>query len=657
MASRRKTSSGPSVIRRERGIRAPLIFAVIAMGAIAWAASRWFSAGNDTPPPPAPAPERVTADTETEPGSKEASEAPRLRAEAKDESLPQKLLEEANKALPAPAPRKQEAKQRPAPLAPADAAKEAAPLSPPPAPRPVKREAPVVAKRSLAELREAAEAGEAEGQYQLGRAYLTGAGAKTDPIEAVAWFILAAARGHALARDERDKHLAAFEPNDRIAAAYRAKALGPIIPAGWSTDPDSGTAVWLPSWFRNGVFKLELDVPAAEGVAEGEGKMVLTAGLRGYFDDRTFEGRFSRGYFFGRQVMAQPFEMLPTNAYLVRLPDSGTGAFKGTAFWVQNEFRVAIAIHLCDKRSRLLAVVPDRFKVLDDAAVNAVIGEAARIYAGLCPTAEFADVTVLPAAHQRVIDRGYTVFEPKLAEASVEGIGTQAFKILHFENHAAIAHRREVREQERLSEIEAMRQKRLRNKAAAEARAMPDVRGLRLGMTLQQVRTLFADEIAEWKPPWNPKRKFHPYAQFSQSIRLEDGAKFNATFTSPVNGSELFRFGYEQTLPNGPSVDSLTADLVAKYGEPDEVNWRGNVWTYHLVSQRPERVAAGAFMRLSYLPHGSDGSAAVTHFSIGIYDYGLGGGDESDAYQARLAAESAARKAQQEKEKSDKVKF
>ncbi len=445
MASRRKTGQGPSVVRRARGFRAPLIIAVIAMGAIALAASGWFSADDNTSQPPAPAPEQVTADAKAELGSKEASESPPLRAEAKDESLPQKLLEEANEVLPAPAPapRKQEAKQRPAAVA---------------------------VKRSPAELRQAAEAGGAEGQYQLGRAYLTGAGAKTDPTEAVAWFILAAARGHASARDERDKHLAAFEPNDRIAAAYRARALGPIIPAGWSEDPDSGTAVWLPSWFRNGIFKLELDVSAADGVAEGEGKMVLTAGLRGYFTDRTFEGLFSRGYFFGRQIMAQPFEMLPTDAYLVRLPDSGTGAFKGTAFWVQNRFGVAIAIHLCDKQSRLLAVVPDRFKVLDDAAVNAVIGEAARIYAGLCPTSEFAKVTVLPAAHQRVIDRGRTVFEPKLAEASVDGIDTQAFKILHFKNHAAIAHQREVRKQERLREKEANRQKRLRNKAAAEAR-------------------------------------------------------------------------------------------------------------------------------------------------------------------------------------------
>ena len=601
MASRRKTGTGPTVIRRRRGIRAPLIIAVIAMAAIAAAASHWFSAGDDTSQAPAPAPKRVTADAEPESGRNAESEAPRLRAAAKDE--------------------------------------------------------PVAPKPSLPELREAAEAGEAEGQYQLGRAYLAGAGVKADPIEAVAWFILAAARGHALARGDRDKRLAAFEANDRIAAAYRARALGPIIPAGWSQDPESGTAVWLPSWFRNGVFKLQLDVPAAEGVAEGEGKAVLTAGLRGYFDDRTFEGHFSRGYFFGQKVMAQPFEMLPTDAYLVRLPDSGTGPFTGTAFWFQNRFGIAIAIHLCDKTSELLAVVPDGFKVLDDAAVNAVIGEAARVYAGLCPTSEFADVTVLPAAHQRVIDRGHTAFEPKLAEASVDGIDTQAFKILHFENHAAIAHQREVREQERLREKEANRQKRLRNKAAAEARATPNVRGLRLGMTLQQVRTLFADEIAEWKPPWDPKRKLPPYAQFSQAIRLTDGAKFNAKFTSPVNGSQLFSFGYEQTLRNGPSVDILKADLKAKYGAPDEVDWRGNVWTYHLVSQRPKRVAGGAFMRLRYLPHGSEGSAAVTYFSIGINDYGLGDSDESDAYQARLAAESDARKAQQEKEKSDEVRF
>ncbi len=412
-ASRQKTGTGPTVVRRGRGIRAPLIIAVVAMAAIAAAASHWFSAGDDTSQAPAPAPKRVTADAEPEPGRNAESEAPRLRAESKDESV---------------------------------------------APKP-----------SLAELREAAEAGEAEGQYQLGRAYLTGAAVKADPIEAVAWFILAAARGHALARDERDKRLAAFEANDRIAAAYKARALGPIIPAGWSQDPESGTAVWLPSWFRNGVFKLELDVSAADGVAEGEGKMVLTAGLRGYFTDRTFEGLFSRGYFFGQQVMAQPFEMLPTDAYLVRLPDSRAGPFKGTAFWVQNRFGVAIAIHLCDKRSRLLAVVPDGFKVLDDAAVNAVIGEAARIYAGLCPTGESAKVTVLPAAHQRVIDRGRTAFEPKLAEARVDGIDRQAFKISRFKNHAAIAHRREVRKQERLREKEAKRQKRIRNKAAAEA--------------------------------------------------------------------------------------------------------------------------------------------------------------------------------------------
>lgn len=618
MALKPKVRSGRSVVRRKFGIRMPVILAAIGIGAIVYAASQWYSADDDASQPPAP--ETVTADTEAE------SEAPPVVAEIQDAPR-QEPLEAVEEAPPAP----------PEPEASVE------PLSEPLEP-------------SQAEARAPTEADQAEQQYRLGRAHLTGDGVKADPIEAVAWFILAAARGHEAARVERDKHLAAFEAKDRIAAAFRARALEPIIPAGWSADPVSGAMVWLPSWFRNGVFKLELDVPAADGRAEGAGKAVLTAGLRGYFTDRTFEDQFRNGYFFGERVIEQPFEMLPTDAYLVRLPDSGAGAAKGVAFWGKNRFGVAIAIHLCEEHSDLLAVVPDGFDVLDDTAVNAVIGEAARVYAGLCPTGVFADVTVVPAAHRRVIDRDSTVFEPMLAEATVDGMDSQAFKILHFKNHAAVAHEREVARLEKLREKEAARLKRERDKAAAAARGMPDVRGLRLGMMVPQVRALFADQIAAWQPPWDPNREPHPYAQVSLSIRLDDGATIDAKFTSPVNGSQLFSFGYEQNLRSGPSVDTLKADLIAKYGAPDDVDWRGNVWTYNLVSQRPNR-AAGAWMRLRHLPHDSDGSAAVTYLGIGISDYGLGDGDEGDAYQARLEAERAAHEVQKEKEKSNKVTF
>ena len=244
MASRQKSGASPSVIRRRHGIPKALIFTVIALATIALAAWLWLSTGDD--------PRRVPA---AQPG------------DAEDQPLPQKLPEAAKQALPAPAPPKQEAGQRRAAAAPAEVATKAQPLSPPP--RPVKREAAAAPKRNLAELSEAAKAGEAEAQYQLGRAHLAGGGAKTDPIEAVAWFILAAARDHVLARQERDKHLAAFKRDDRISAAKRANAFGPIIPAGWAEDPASGTRVWLPGWFRNGVYKLELKVAATEGLAEG----------------------------------------------------------------------------------------------------------------------------------------------------------------------------------------------------------------------------------------------------------------------------------------------------------------------------------------------------------------------------------------------------
>jgi hypothetical protein len=175
-------------------------------------------------------------------------------------------------------------------------------------------------------------------------------------------------------------------------------------------------------------------------------------------------------------------------------------------------------------------------------------------------------------------------------------------------------------------------------------------------MRLEQVRRLFADEIVEWKPAWRPERKLSEFSQFNQTILLNDGAKISAKFTSPVNGSQLYSFGYVQNLEDGPSVDQLKADLKAKYGEPDDVDWRGNVWTYHLVSKRPKRVS-GAYMRIRYLPHSTGGDATVTYLAIAIVDAGLGYGDESDAYQAKLAAKRAAIKAQQEKEKSNRVKF
>ncbi len=274
--------------------------------------------------------------------------------------------------------------------------------------------------KSLALFKAAAEQGDAQGQYYLGHAYLTGSGVEADPVEALAWFIQAAARDHAEALAERDKGMAALGGNDRIRAVNRAKMLGPIVPAGWLRDPESGTAVWLPSWFRYGTFDLKLDVTARDGLAEGEGKAILTSHQPGN-SDRTFEGLFRGGYFLGDAGRQRPFEMLPTDSYLVSLPTSDKTGFEEVSFWLQNEFGVRIAVEIChvptNRTPGLLAVVPEIFPVLDEAAVTALLREAWRLYASFCPKNEYAKIDVVSTAHQRVIDRGDTTFQPLLAKA------------------------------------------------------------------------------------------------------------------------------------------------------------------------------------------------------------------------------------------------
>ncbi len=306
-----------------------------------------------------------------------------------------------------------------------------------------------------------------------------------------------------------------------------------------------------------------------------------------------------------------------------------------------------------------MVVVNDVFHSDDESAVDAISRSSLSVVMELCPLNDnaHATVTTIPLDHQRVFEGGELMFEPRQAQILLTDFGGDPSTwSVNVRNLSAAIEAERLRLEEERREKAEREARRQRHERAAAMRGMPDVRGIRLGTSLGELHELFDGELASWEPRWLPDREMPAFTGFTQSCQLEDGAKITAKFTSPVNGSQLFSFGYEQTLRNGPSVDTLKADLKAKYGAPDEVDWRGNVWTYHLVSQRPER-AGGAFMRLSYLPHSSKGSAAVTHFSIGINDYGLGGDDESDAYQARLAAQREAEAREMEENKSDKLKF
>ena len=160
--------------------------------------------------------------------------------------------------------------------------------------------------------------------------------------------------------------MATLDKAGRIRALNRAKNLGPIIPAGWSKDPATGVAVWLPSWFRRGTYQLKLEVPASDGLAHGKGRAILTASLPGN-SDRTFEGVFHRGYFVGTGVSKYWYEMLPTDSYLVRLPDSPAERYRDVSFWLINEFGVRIAVNACaiptNRRPELITLVPERLSL------------------------------------------------------------------------------------------------------------------------------------------------------------------------------------------------------------------------------------------------------------------------------------------------------
>ena len=504
----------------------------------------------------------------------------------------------------------------------------------------------------------AAAQGDPDGQYYMGYSYLEGSGVEADPVTALAWFIQAAARDHEQAILERDKGFAALDETRRVQANARSRDLGPPMPAGWLRDTDSGIAFWSPSWYRNGTYKVKVDAPSLEGYAHGEGKVRLTASLPGDTDG-VFEGVFSNGILFAGEPLGFPFEMLETDDFLVDLSERLPADFPGSTLWLRRRLDGAKVTLRPGGSPDLMVVVNDDFPAHDESAVAAISRTALSVVMELCPLNDnaHATVTTIPLDHQREFKSGELMFEPRQAQIWLSDFGgdpsTWSVNVRNLS--AAIEAKRLRLEEERLekAEHEARRQQ---HKRAAAMRGMPDVRGIRLGMSLGELHELFEGESESWEPRWLPDRKMPAFTGFTQSFQLEDGAKITAKFTSPVNGSKLFSFGYEQTLRNGPSVDTLKADLKAKYGEPDEVDWRGNVWTYHLVSQRPKR-AAGAWMRLRYLPQASDGSAAVTHFSIGINDYGLGDGDESDAYDARLAAAREAEARKTEENKSDKLKF
>jgi hypothetical protein len=185
---------------------------------------------------------------------------------------------------------------------------------------------------------------------------------------------------------------------------------------------------------------------------------------------------------------------------------------------------------------------------------------------------------------------------------------------------------------------------------AAEARTDFTVRGVRLGMTLPELESKLGSEVAEVRPERKPGWKPPAYSAYQETLRLADGSKLTAGFSSPVSGSLGGMIMYEQTLRDGPTPEKLLGELTARYGAPDERGASGWWLTWHLKSRAPVADNLGSFLKIHFRT-GEDGK--VEYFRAVLNDYKFMMLDEQSAAESRRSAE----RRDYERQKSDNVKF
>ena len=181
-----------------------------------------------------------------------------------------------------------------------------------------------------------------------------------------------------------------------------------------------------------------------------------------------------------------------------------------------------------------------------------------------------------------------------------------------------------------------------------------DVRGVRLWMSLDEVRAALADEIESWDAGPTPVPAEAPYDRRSAVAKLRDGATFECEFTSAQSGARLFVFVYEQNLRDGPAPEALLAELQKKYGPPDQAKDTGAYWADYDLPSAAEPIEAygplGAFFKIHFR---RDDAGRVDYLRLVFNDASLGRHDEQAVFQARQAAA----REEFEKGKSGEAKF
>ena len=408
-------------------------------------------------------------------------------------------------------------------------------------------------------------------------------------------------------------------------------------------DTESGVRIWVSGGLVQNhlVYRGE----ARDGLAHGRGKAILALGSNDHSPQR-IEGEFRDGLFMGEEPFSDPIVALLNNRFLIQLASLRDD---DAQFWYLRYFASDnIQVERCGRYPPdLLVVAPTGMSGLEEEKIQELMKQASALYRERCGEVSEARVEVVPRDYRRVAKASRTKFEPVVASATVDSRSGRLFSYYNPEAKEAEQRRREQERKER--------QKRGEQNAPLRGRG-PDVRGLRLGMSLEQVWRLFQDEVSEWEGPRETPGEDRPYARPIVKILLKDGARIRAEFTSRVSGSQLFVFTYEQYYREDVSSADVIRKLEKKYGKPDGVDHRtsGTYWgSYDLVSAiQPGDKAFGphgAFFKT----HVSARRGTAEMLRIAFNDATLGYHDEAAVHQARK--EEARRKF--EESRTNEVKF
>ena len=417
----------------------------------------------------------------------------------------------------------------------------------------------------------------------------------------------------------------------------------PAGQSGFGRDAKTNCLVWLPSWRRGRQFAVEWQGACKAGRADGEGSAISRVLPVDHTPNR-LAGHFRDGLYLGPERYDAEIVKLERDDFLIALP---AGGLIGAQFWLYRRFATDLAVPLCGGADEaVLAVLPGHVGRTDNEAVQKFMRRAAEQARAVCRQARRVEVTVVPLEYGRVSGGSRTEFKPVVGSAEVYLDDKTAWQVTRYRNDEAALKEWEEKAARR-------KEGDRRAKEAALTRTNPDVRGVKLGMRLDQARAALGSDVAAWKPGWRPEQEQDPYLRRTVEVVLHDGARLVLRFVSSLSGGELVSVGFEQRYTTGPNADEAIGRVRGKYGQPDDVlqHSADAPWTGTWSLRSKAEGVIGAFLKAHV--RFDRNSREVDLLSISVADVNWSEVDERAVYQKKR--DEALR--QHEQGKSDRMKF